>query len=259
MFVAWIVASALATPSSAASAPLAVPTATPQPAATTAAAPTAVPAAAPSGAPLREVVYKVTTVLRIDDITESFGGGSGAVPPVSSGSESTHGTVTVDVMTKFADGSLGIRLTEVWVLRHRAVSYSAVVTPNGTVELDLSAMDNIGLELLPYFGTHFVPTPPLDASSRWSVNLAGAKSSVETDYTVTAINGAVVTLHKQQVVKALGSESVDGSIVYEPLMLAPVSGYVRTRMTEMYANGQTTGTLELRFERESDTAKPSHI
>jgi len=212
---------------------------------------TAAPAA--SGAPAREIVYKVSTLLRLDDITETFGGGIDASPPASQDSVEDHGTVIVDIMGKLANGDLAIRMSGQWSQRLRAVPINAFVEPNGTVDLDPSSVDDVALELLPYFALALTPAGLLDTSTHWSVVLAGDKTSIETLYAITAVNGTTVTIHKTQTVKALGSETVDGSVVYDSTLLAPISGEVRKRLTQTKTNGETTGSLNIRFELVSDT------
>jgi len=212
---------------------------------------TAAPAA--SGAPAREVVYKVSTLLRLDDITETFGGGIEASPPASQDSVEDHGTVIVDIMGKLADGDLVVRMSGQWSQRLRAVPINAIVTPNGTVELDPSALDDVALELLPYFAIAFAPPGTLDTSTHWTVDLAGEKTSISTQYAITAVKGSTVTIHKTQTIKALGSETVEGTIVYDTTRLAPISGEVKKRLTQSKTNGETTGSLNIRFELVSDT------
>ena len=212
---------------------------------------TAAPAA--SGAPAREVVYKVSTLLRLDDITETFGGGIDASPPASQDSVEDHGTVVVDIMGKLADGDLIVRLTGRWTQRLRPVPINAIVTPNGTVELDPAALDDVALELLPYFAIAFAPAGTLDTSTHWTVDLAGDKTSISTQYAITAVNGSAVTIHKTQTIKALGSEAVDGTVVYDPTLLAPISGEIKKRLTQSKTNGETTGSFNIRFELVSDT------
>jgi hypothetical protein len=214
---------------------------------------TATAAPAPSGAPAREVVYKVSTLLRLDDITETFGGGIDASPPASQDSVEDHGTVVVDIMGKLANGDLAIRMSGQWSQHLRAVPVNALVEPNGTVDMDPSSLDDVALELLPYFAPQFAPAGALDTSTHWSVDLAGDKTSIETQYAITAVSGTTVTIHKTQTVKALGSETVDGSIVYDATLLAPISGQVRKRLTQTYTNGETTGSLNIRFDLVSDT------
>ncbi len=212
---------------------------------------TAAPAA--SGAPAREVVYRVSTLLRLDDITETFGGGIDASPPASQDSVEDHGTVVVDIMGKLEDGDLIVRLSGQWTQHLRPIPINAIVTPDGTVELDPSALDDVALELLPYFAIRFAPAGTLDTSTHWTVDLTGDKTSIMTQYAVTATRGSTVTIHKTQTIKALGSETVDGTVVYDATLLAPISGEIKKRLTQTKTNGETTGSLNIRFDLMSDT------
>jgi len=230
-------------------------------AALVAASPT--PATAPPEAltkPLREVVYDVSTSERVDDITETFGGGPDAAPPSSTDVEETHGTITVDVMAKFEDGVLGIKVTEQWKVPALPLHFTGAVAPDGTVEFPSATIDPATIELLPYLATHFAPDGSLVVGGHWSLDKVNGKSTVTTVYSVTAAAFDSVTIQKHTSIKALGSESVDGTIVYQPSLLVAISGTVKVRRTDMYSDGQTTRTIDLNFTRVSDTfqtaAKP---
>jgi len=230
-------------------------------AALVAASPT--PAAVPSDSlakPLRELVYDVSTSERVDDITESFGGGADAVPPSSTAVDQTHGTITVDVMAKFEDGVLGIKVSEQWKVPALPLHFNGAVAPDGTVEFPSATIDPATIELLPYLATHFAPDGALVVGGHWSVDKASGKTQVTTNYAVTAAGFDSVTIQKDTSIKALGSENVDGTIVYQPSLLVAISGKVRVRRTDMFADGQTTRTIDVDFTRVSDTfltaAKP---
>ena len=214
--------------------------------------PTSAPAS-PSTTPLREVVYKVMTSERIDDITESFGGGPAAKPPDSTDMGIGDGTVTVDVMAKFEDGVLGVKVTEKWKDSALPLHFTGAVAPDGTVEFPLNTIDPVTIELLPYFATHLAPDGALVSGVHWDVDKESGKTDVVTTYTVTAKTDNSVTLRKDTTIKALGSETVNGAIVYDPSLLVPISGQVRVRRTDMYSNGQATRTIDLKFVRQSDT------
>jgi hypothetical protein len=214
--------------------------------------PTAAPAAL-STTPLREVVYKVSTWERVDDITESFGGGPGAAPPASTDMGMGEGTVTVDVMAKFEDSVLGVKVTEKWESSPSPMHFTGAVAPDGTVEFALNTINPVTVELLPYFATHFAPEGALVSGVHWTVDKESGKTDVETTYTVTEKSDNLVTVHKDTTIKALGSETVDGTIVYDPSLLVPISGQIRVRRTEMFSNGQATRTIDLKFDRQSDT------
>jgi hypothetical protein len=207
--------------------------------------------------PVREVVYKVSTLLRVDDITESYGGGPNAVPPSNTSAGENHGTVTVDVMGKFADGVLAIKVSELWHTNPLPQSFNGAVAPDGTVEFAASTINAVTVELLPYLAIKFLPEGTIDTGTHWPVNVIQGKTSILTEYTVTGTAPATITIHKHQKISAIGMETVDGSVVYDPALLVAVSGQVRQRLTEMYSNGQTQGTLDVTFERVSDTFAPT--
>ncbi|HET9342402.1 MAG TPA: hypothetical protein VFO25_05785 [Candidatus Eremiobacteraceae bacterium] len=214
------------------------------------------PAPVATQRPLREVVYDVTTNWRIDDITESYAGGADATDPGSTEYKNGQGTVTVDVFGQTADGSLIVTVTEAWKEPTKQLPLEATIQPSGNLNFDLTgptSLDNVGGELLPYFGTQFAPAGTLDTTTRWSIEGAAGKISTRTDYQITAVSGDTVTVHKDQTIKEIETITVDGSVVYEPSLLVPISGTVRKRSTEMYSDGQTTRTLVITFTRTSDT------
>lgn len=232
------------------------PTATATPASVPAAASTSAPTSAQSNAlttPLREVVYNVSTSELVDDITESYGGGEGAFAPSSTEVDSRNGTVTVDVMAKFENGVLGIRVFERWKVPPLPQRFSGVVAPDGTVVFPPSTIDPVTIELLPFFATHFAPAGTLAPGTHWSVQKTYGKSVVSTDYAVTAVGLSSITIRKLTTIKALGDETIDGTVAYDPSSFVPISGKIRMKRTDTLANGQAQLTLDLTFDRVSDT------
>lgn len=229
--------------------------------------------------PLREVVYKVVANLQINDSSESYGGfnqgtlasgvdSSGtmgnysASAPGSNGATGGTGTVTVDIMAVAADGTLGIRVTEQWTGVARPSSFDGAVSPDGTVEFQQSTIQDVTRELLSYFGTHFVPTDGLDTTTRWQTNQPYMNGNVTTDYSVSAVNGSIVTIQKKQAIKGF-DVSTTGTIQYQAATLVPISGRVTRRMSSTLGNGgsefqasSTTSrdrTLTLHFDLVSDS------
>jgi hypothetical protein len=229
-----------------------------------AAAPAPAPSssAVPSAAlttPLREVVYNVSTSTLIDDITETFGGGDNAFsPPSTTEVASRNGTVTVDVMAKFDNGVLGIMIFEHWKVPPLPQAFTGGVAPDGTVEFPPSTIDPVTIELLPFFATQFAPPGSLATGTHWTVVKTYDKSVVSTDYTVTAVGPSSITIHKLTTIKALGSETIEGTVTYDPSSLAPISGKVRMKRTDVFADGQTQQTLDMTFDRLSDTVNATH-
>ena len=218
--------------------------------------------------PTRTLVYRVSTVLRLNGLAESYGGGQTAFAPAVGGSIRNHGTATVQIMGKVMGSKLAVNISEMWEGHSQPARFTAIVDPNGIVEMDPSATDEVSLELLPYFGTQFSPVSPLDTSSHWSIGIPGDKSIV-TNYAVSAAGDGVVLLKKTQTVRALGSESVDGLIEYNPGILAPIHGQIRKRITQFVddealhplgaeeldspaVSGQVSGSLDIEFELVSD-------
>jgi hypothetical protein len=197
------------------------------------------------------VVYKVSSLLRIDDITETYG--YTAHGPASRGEVENHGTVTVDVIAKTEDGTLLVRVAEVWHDNPLPLKFEGAVAPDGTVLFAPSTINAVTIELLSYFATKFVPDASVQSGSHWTVDRSGDKITMITNYAVTVVGADSITIHKDQTIKALGSESISGSVVYQSSQSEPVSGRIQERLTEMQTNGQTQGTLDLRFDLVSDT------
>ncbi len=218
---------------------------------------TPTPSASPPEAlatPLREVVYAVSTSLLIDDITESYGGGEDASAPSSTSIESRSGVVTIDVMTKLDTGVLDIQVLEHWKMPPLPQRFTGVVAPDGTGEFPPATIAPGTIELLPFFATRLIPTGSLAAGTHWTVRRTDDKSLVVTDYSITASNATTVTIRKITAISALGNEAIDGAIVYDSSSSAPISGKVRMKRTDTFADGQTQLTLDMTFTRLSDTS-----
>jgi hypothetical protein len=229
--------------------------AAPDPAASPTANPSAAPAATDSEptTPVRECIYKVSSLLRVDSVYESYGGGADADLPGSTGSSEDDGTVIVDVMGKFQDGGLAIRVTEHWRGDPATHLFKGAVASDGTVAFPPKTINAVTRELLPYFATAFASAGTLAAGTHWTVKQTDGQLTTTTDYTVTTANADTVTIAKKQSNDAIEGVSVTGSVVYRGALLVPISGQLRKRTSEMVSNGQTTGTLDVRFDLVSDS------
>jgi hypothetical protein len=132
--------------------------------------------------------------------------------------------------------------------------FTGEVAPDGTVQFPRATIDPVTIELLPFFATHFVPPGSLAPGTHWSVVKTYDKSVVSTEYTVTAVGLTSITIHKLTTIKALGNETIDGTIAYDLSSSAPISGKLRVKRTDTFADGLTQETLDLTFDRQSDTA-----
>ena len=225
-----------------------------------AAAPTPAPSGSPASGhiarPLRIVAYDVVTNWRSDDITEMYAFASNAHAPGSSAFKNRHGTITIVVMGRTADGSLSITESEDWTDESKLGATNAVVSPIGIIGFDPTLplpRQYILAELLPYFGTKFAPDGALDTTTAWTTESKQPGSTISTRYAVTSTSGIDVTVHKSENIKSIGTVAVDGSTLYEPSMLMPLSGNVTRRETAMYADGQTATTLNISFKLLSDS------
>lgn len=212
--------------------------------------------ASASARPLREVVYSVTADDRFDEISESYAGGADATNPGSTGALSAHGTVTIDVTGHQQDGELQLTVTENWKEQAKPVSFGAFVRPDGYIGIESltpSAIDDAPDELLPFFGTAFAPLGTLSTTTRWTQNSDENEITISTEYAITAVSGDSVTVHKIQTIKGGDEMSVDGSVVYEPSMLMPISGDITKKTTHMWADGSQSATLTVSFKLVSDS------
>lgn len=241
----------------------AAPTATSTP--TSTATPAAAPTSASTGptAPLREVVYRVSTSERVDENSESYGGYNAAAP-ASAGIASKNGSVTVDVLAKFENGDLAIRVLELWqeVIGYGPTprlpqKFTGAVRPDGTVEFPPATIDPVTIELLPFFATRFTPAATLVPGTHWSVERVYEKASVTTDYSVTAVGPSSVSIRKVTKIQALGYETIDGTVAYDPSSFVPISGKIIVTRNDTFASGQMKHTLDLIFDRVSDTDSAS--
>ncbi len=219
----------------------------------TAAPPAQSPANSLPTTPLRECIFKVSALLRIDAISESYGGGANATVPGSSGGSEDDGIVTVDVMGKYQDGSLAINVLEKWRADPATLHFEGAVAPDGTVDFPPTTINAVTRELLPYFATAFASSGPLAAGSHWTVKQSDGQLVTTTDYTVKVANGDTVTIAKKQSINAVEGVSVNGNVVYNSALLVPISGQLQKRTTDMEADGQDTEMLDLRFDLVSDT------
>lgn len=235
--------------------------------------PAAPSASQPAYKPLREVVYKVVANLQINQTTESYPGynpqdpglpNSIAGPPDSTASTGEYGTVTVDVMGVLPDGTLGVHVTELWVnTTGKPISFDGAVSPVGVVEFPNQTINDATRELLTYFATKFAPAGGLGPGTHWEVDQPFTNGNVATDYSVSKVDGNIVTIQKKQDIKKFNLYT-EGTIAYDATSLVPVSGLVTRRMTNSgfegsqteFSGGTTTSrdrTLTLKFNRVSDT------
>lgn len=207
----------------------------------------------PSAAPVRVCVFKVSAQLRIDQIAESYGGGANALLPGATGSNHADGIITVNVLGKYMDGGLAIEVLEAWHNDPATLRFDGGVAADGTVAFPAGTINAVTRELLPYFATAFASAGALTAGAHWTVKQTDGQLVTTTMYSVTTADGDMVTIAKNQSVNAVEGVSVTGNVVYNSSLLLPISGQLRKRSTSMEADGQTTNTLDLRFDLISDS------
>ncbi len=203
----------------------------------------AVNAAAPH--PLREVVYHVSYVRRTTSAA-----GSGVTD---------HGTVTVDVMA-VSNNALGLKVTERWSKNPTSLIALGTVQPTGSLTFAPGALSDVTDQLLQYFAPKFVPQQPLLAGVTWTAKDVQKSLSANTSYSVTAVQGTSVTIAVNQTIAVRDATHAqiasNGSVVYEPRLLVPLSGDFTKHLTARVGGATRSITLTLHFARSSDTREP---
>jgi hypothetical protein len=210
------------------------------------------------GRPLREVVYRVSFSRRTNETHEFFHGDHPDQYKSSISLAADSGTITVDVM-QVAGDALGLKVTELWntVTGGRPVSYTGSVAPDGSVNFGPSTLSDVAREILPLFAPQFAQDKTLEQGAAWNVNFDRSNIHATTRYTVSSIDGDLVTLAKAEDVKVIGARGGNyterGTIRFKPSLLVAVSGDLEKRMSSDSASDSAQQTLGLHFERLSDT------
>jgi hypothetical protein len=204
----------------------------------------------PALAPLREVVYKVTTSLQISGNTQSYSG-------MGSTNQYTtdNGTVTVAVMA-IQNNVLGVDVTELFNTKGRPATFQGNVTADGTVNFAAGSINDVTRELLQYFGPQFLAATTVDVGAKWKTSLVRGGATVDTTYSITKMDGPLLTIKEQQNVKmqATGATgTTTGDVVLKPSLLVPVKGDIQKVISQSTPEGFQKETLSLHFERVSDT------
>lgn len=203
----------------------------------------AVNAAAPH--PLREVVYHVSYIRRS---TSAVGSGV-----------TDHGTVTVDIMA-VSNNALGLKVTERWSKNPTSLVALGTVQPTGSLVFAPGALSDVTDQLLPYFAPQFVPPQPLLTGVTWNAKDARKDFTANTSYTVTAVQGTSVVIGARQTITVRDAThaqiSSNGSVVYEPRLLVPLSGDFTKHLTARVGGAAQSISLTLHFARSSDTREP---
>jgi hypothetical protein len=199
---------------------------------------------------LRQVVYNVTIGEKATGAVVQYEGRS------SGGSTSSdRGVVTVDVMA-VANDSLGLEVTELMGKKGSPYTFKGAVTPDGTVLFQAGSIEDVTRELLQYFAPQFLPVDKTTVGQSWTVNYDRAGTQVQSQYTITKIDGDLMTLREQQKAKFSTyneTATTDGTIVIKPSVLAPISGDVHKRLEGFTGGSENTRELTLHFERVSDS------
>jgi len=228
--------------------------------ATFAVAPTATPQATPAAAPpaqsrpLREVVYDISYEARSTTSNVEYGG-------ISSGTRATgdHGTVKVDIMA-IQNNMLGIEVTETMYKGGGPFSFNGVVAPNGEATFPAQSISAPTRELVQYFATALIPADKTDVgttwTSNWTAKVSGRDADISNQYTVTKIDGELMTVHAVRTTKVHafgGNAHTDGTLVLKPALLVPIIGDIRETVDDIGGNAGSKMDITIHFQRLSDT------
>src|SRR6202022_2717759 len=99
-------------------------------------------------------------------------------------------------------------------------------------------------ELLQYFGPHFIPSDKtVDVGSGWSIRFNRGGNDIQTEFKVVKVEGDLITLHETQTAKFSANNAnatTDGTIVFKPSKLVPISGDIRKTLRRVTAEGGST-------------------
>ncbi|HME80986.1 MAG TPA: hypothetical protein VKF82_02805 [Candidatus Eremiobacteraceae bacterium] len=213
-------------------------------------APSATPAPAAPAGPLREVTYKVSFSDRTYSGGEHYSGYSSQSNVVAD-----SGTVTVDITGVIGD-ALAVDVTEIMNKTGTPAKYSGSVLPDGSVNFPPDSIKPVTRALLQYFGTQFVPADKIAPDATWDVNEERGGVSVKTNYKVTKVDGAVVTLAEKQTIKIAtqnATVTTDGTVTLKPSLLVPMSGDLHQVISRLSVSGETRDDVSMRFDRSSDS------
>ena len=195
--------------------------------------------------PIREVIYHVSYIRHTANIA-----GAGVTD---------HGTVTVDVMA-VSNNALGLKVTERWSKNPTSLVALGTVQPTGSLTFAPGALSDVTDQLLPYFAPLFVPQRPLLTGVTWNARDVKKGLTANTSYAVTAVQGTSVIIGVNQTLTVLDAThaqiSSNGSVVYEPRLLVPLTGDFTKHLTAKVGGATRSITLTLHFARSSDTREP---
>jgi hypothetical protein len=195
--------------------------------------------------PIREVVYHVSYVRH-----SSSTAGAGVAD---------HGTVTVDVMA-VSNNALGLKVTERWSKNPTSLVALGTVQPKGNLVFAPGALSDVTDQLLPYFAPLFVPQQPLLTGVTWTAKDDQKDLTANTVYSVTSVQGTSVIVGVKQSIAVRDATHAqiasNGSVVYEPRLLVPLSGDFTKHLTARVGGAIHSITHTLHFARSSDTREP---
>jgi len=219
-------------------------------------------AASPSpGAPLREVVYSASFSRHANRVQEVFGGRRPDPYGSAIDVQTDQGTITIDILA-VADDGIAVRITELFGNAGRPRTTTGVVLPDGSLNIDTEHVNDATVELLPFFGASFIDaTQSLDPGAQWIRQLSGGGVEIRTTYTVSGVDGPIVTLDERRTITyttARGNDvTVSGDVKYKPHVLAPISGTFVERTADSGPDYNEDITVNLQFRRISDTNDPA--
>ncbi|MFN2527162.1 MAG: hypothetical protein ABR584_00395 [Candidatus Baltobacteraceae bacterium] len=219
---------------------------------------------------IRHLVYNFTVGIQSTLTVHDSGIGAGGETTGTGvndvrGGTSDEGTITVDVTQQSADGGLVVNVSEVAKnTRTAKPALCALYGNNLTVICDPNAkINDEEMSLLRVLGRDFV-SGALDPHKHWRVDTTAQGYSEVNDFTISAANGAAMTIDEQRVGHLSGAGGFDlttnGTILYDSQFTVARSMHeLAVRRQNEGANDYRTTRTDSAFQLLSDSlakAKP---
>ncbi|HEY1654907.1 MAG TPA: hypothetical protein VGF86_07335 [Candidatus Tumulicola sp.] len=165
--------------------------------------------AAPGGFVPRHLVYSFTFGTQSDLEVHSSGidsgtsfGGSGSGMTDFTGGVGDQGTISVDLLSKQADGGLILKVSEQAQKTRSLPAATCVVYPTTGVICDPSVTVNPEeMAVIRLLAPTFVDPTRLDAKRHWKIENSSAQYSLTSDFTISGAAGASMTIDEVRIVK----------------------------------------------------------
>jgi hypothetical protein len=198
----------------------------------------------------REVVYNASyTDTHAQNVTSFYGNQEASV------GDGDHGTVTIDVM-EASETSLGLKVTETWTATGRPRVFLGNVDADCVAEFPQDSIQLVTRQILHYFCLGLPTAHDFSVGEQWSIP-GPDKSGMVDQFNVSAVNGDQATLQEKRfsttTTVAVGELTGDGTIVYEPSKVIPISGKYNFKVSAGGYAESDEDTITMHFELASDS------